>query len=84
MYVTPVHGEQRDNFAEAAHEQGQYSIQVRLDARDGYYNGVQMDDICAKYKIASRKSISQWLKEFGDGKYDDCFLWTLERQKKKL
>ena len=72
------------NRNHAGENLGQYSIQVRLDALDDYYNGVHMDDVCAKYKIASRKSISRWLKEFGDGKYDDCFLWTLDRQKKNI
>ena len=70
------------NKQHAGENLGQYSIQTRLDALDHFYNGVHMDDIMQKYKIASRKSISRWLKEFADGKYDDCSLWTLERQKK--
>ena len=60
----------------------QYSIQTRLNLIDDFYHGIDMDSLLEKYKVNSTKSISRWLKEFAEGHYDECFLWTVERRSK--
>ena len=85
---TPIHTEESmgqviaKNMQHAGEKVGQYSMQTRLDAFDDFYHGVHMDEIIEKYKISSRKSLQRWAKDFADGRYDDCFIWTLEHRNK--
>ena len=90
VFVTPVRATQRvgttptpiANKQHAGEKLTQYSIQTRLDIIDDFYHGVPMDQLLTKYSIASQKSISRWLKEYGEGHYDDCYLWTVEKRAK--
>ena len=90
VFSTPVRGTQAvgttptpiSNQQHAGEKLTQYSIQTRLDIIDDFYHGVPMDQLLSNYNIASQKSISRWLKEYGDGHYDDCYSWTVEKRAK--
>ena len=78
IFVTPTTATNKQHSGEKL---TQYSIQTRLDLIDDYYHGVTIDELLVKYNVATQKSISRWLKEFGEGRYDVCFMWTVERRR---
>ena len=88
VFATPVRATQEvgttstpiSNQQHAGEKLTQYSIQTRLDVIDDYCHGVPMDQLLSTHNIASQKSISRWLKEYGDGHYDDCYSCTVEKR----
>ena len=70
------------NKQHAGEKLTQYSIQTRLDIIDDYYHGVSIDQLLVKYNVATQKSISRWIKDYGEGHYDECFMWTVEKRHK--
>ena len=61
----------------------QYSVQLRIEALDDYYHGMTIAQVCRKYNISNHRCVGRWLREFGNGKYDDAMsTWTLEERRK--
>ena len=60
-----------------------YSMYERFLAMEDWFHGMSQESVCEKYAITSSRSLRRWLKEWGQGMYDECMEWSVAELKKK-